>query len=100
MTEKKKQELNLFLDEKQQELHQTLRDLHDLLIEIKKYDTSVEQAEEALRILRNRYKEGLASTTDLLMSQAQLSQQEIERAKAIMSYNITKYYMDLLTSSH
>jgi outer membrane protein TolC len=100
MTEKKKQELNLFLDEKQQELHQTLRSLHDFLIEIKKYNTSVEQAEEALRILHNRYKEGLASTTDLLMAQAQLSQQEIERTKAIMSYNITKYYTELLTSNH
>ena len=69
-------------------------------IEIKKHDTSVAQATEALRILNNRFKEGLVSTTDLLTAQAQLSQQRIALAQAIMSYNITKYYTELLTSNY
>lgn len=99
-TSKINKELNQFIDESRLELNKTRRDLNDLQIEIKKHDTSVAQATEALRILNNRYKEGLASTTDVLTAQAQLSQQRIALAQTIMSYNITKYYTELLTSNY
>nr|MBP7098459.1 TolC family protein [Prevotella sp.] len=99
-TDKINKELNQFVDKSRLELNKTLRDLNDLQIEIKKHDTSVAQATEALRILNNRFKEGLVSTTDLLTAQAQLSQQRIALAQAIMSYNITKYYTELLTSNY
>ena len=99
-TDKINKELNQFIDKSRLELNKTLRDLNDLQIEIKKHDTSMAQATEALRILNNRYKEGLASTTDVLTAQAQLSQQRIALAQTIMSYNITKYYTELLTSNY
>ena len=69
----------------------------DLQAEIKTRKASVEKSEEALRIMTNRHKEGLVSTTDLLQSQAQLSQQQLQYAQTIMSYNITFYYYELLT---
>ena len=80
------------------EVNKTARDLQDLKQEIRKHQASVEQADEALRIMNNRYKEGLASTTDLLASQAQFSQQKLSLAQAVMSYNVTYYYQELLTS--
>jgi len=99
-TDKIKKELDQFVDKSRLELNKTLRELNDLQIEIKKHDTSVAQAKESLRILNNRYKEGLVSTTDLLTAQAQLSQQNIALAQAVMTYNITKYYIELLTSNY
>jgi len=93
--DKMQKELDLFVDKNQVEFNKTMRDLHDLQVEIDKQRTSVDQASEALRIMSNRFKEGLVSTTDLLMSQAQLSQQELLYSQAILSYNITLYYLEL-----
>lgn len=92
---KMKEEYNLYIDKSQVEFNKTKRDLSDLQVEINKQQTSVEQAAEALRILSNRYAEGLTKTSDLLMAQAQLSQQQLQLAQAIMSYNITLYYLNL-----
>lgn len=95
---KMKAELDQYIDKSQLEVNKNLRDLKDLQVEIRKQESSVDQAAEALRILNNRYKEGLVSTTDLLTSQAQLSQQKLTLAQAVMSYNITQYYQELLTT--
>lgn len=95
--DKMQEELNLHVKQSQLELDKTKRDLRDLQIEINKQKASVEQADEALRILANRHKEGLVNTTDLLMSQAQLSQQKLMLAQAIMSYNITQSYFEFLS---
>jgi len=99
-TDKMKRELDQLVDKSRLELNKTLRDLNDLQFEIKKYDSSVAQATEVLRILKNRYREGLVSTSDVLKAQAQLSQQRIELAQAVLSYNVTKYYTELLTSNY
>ena len=95
--DKMQEELNLHVKQSQLELDKTKRDLRDLQIEINKQKASVEQADEVLRILANRHKEGLVNTTDLLMSQAQLSQQKLMLAQAIMSYNITQSYFEFLS---
>lgn len=92
--DKMQEELSLHIKKEQLELDKTKRDLADSQIEINKQQASVMQADEALRILSNRYREGLANTTDLLMAQAQLSQQKLLLAQSIMSYNITKAYLD------
>lgn len=94
--DKMQEELNLHLSQSQMEISKTKRDLLDLEVEINKHQTSVEQAGEALRILTNRHNEGLVSTTDLLMSQAQLAQQKLQLAQAVMSYNVTTSYWDFL----
>ena len=93
---KQEQQLNQMKDESRLELNTSLRSLSDSQKEIQKLQISVSQAEEALRILNNRYREGLVSTTDCLQSQAQLSQQRIALAQAVMNYNITHYYIQLL----
>ncbi|AVM53586.1 outer membrane protein TolC [Bacteroides zoogleoformans] len=96
--DKLKLELEEYKDKSRMEVNKTARDLQDLKQEIRKHQVSVEQADEALRIMNNRYKEGLVSTTDLLASQAQLSRQKLSLAQAVMAYNIAHYYQELLTT--
>lgn len=97
--EKMQEEHSLYIKKEQVELDKTKRDLNDYQIEINKQKASVEQADEALRILTNRHREGLANTTDLLMAQAQLSQQKLLLAQSITSYNITEAYLNFLSKS-
>lgn len=91
-------QLQQHIDRSKLEVEKNNRDLADLLFEIKQYEASVAQAGEALRIMNNRYKEGLVNTTELLMSQAQFSKTQLEKAQAVMNYNITRYYQQLLTA--
>lgn len=93
---KMQEEYDLHLKQGQMEMDKTRRELSDLQLEINKQRASVNQAEEALRIMTNRHQEGLVSTTDLLMSQAQYAQQKLQLAQAVMSYNITQAYSAFL----
>ena len=99
-TEKMRDELQLHLDRSQVEAHKVRRDIMDHEVECRKHQTSVAQAEEALRIVRHRHGEGLASTTDLLQAQAQLSQQRLALAQSMMHRNIAIYQYELLTHSN
>lgn len=95
--DKMQEEVNFHIKQSQIEIDKTKRDLNDSQIEINKQKSSVEQAAEALRILTNRYREGLVSTTDLLMAQAQLSKQKLQLSQAVMTYNITEAYLSFLS---
>ncbi|MBN9300459.1 MULTISPECIES: TolC family protein [Dysgonomonas] len=97
--DKVQEELNLHIKKEELELNKAKRDLNDSQIEINKQKASVEQADEALRILTNRHREGLASTTDLLMAQAQFFQQKLMLSQSIMSYNITDAYLNFLSKT-
>ncbi|MDH6303703.1 outer membrane protein [Parabacteroides sp. PF5-5] len=94
---KMQEELGLHIKKEQLELSKAKRDLSDSQVDINKQQISVEQAEEALRILANRHNEGLASTTDLLMAQAQFSQQKLLLSQSIMTYNILEAYLHFLS---
>lgn len=94
--EKMTEEKNLYVRQSQLEIDKTQREMHDILVEIKKDESSMSQADEALRILQNRFKAGLSNTTDLLTAQAQSSQQRLLLSQAVMNYDITAYYLDFL----
>lgn len=94
--EKMQEEYDFQLKQGQVEMDKTYRELKDLQVEINKQQASVEQAEEALRIMDNRHREGLVNTTDLLMSQAQHAQQKLQLVQAVMSFNITQAYLEFL----
>ena len=86
-------------DQSQQELNKAYRDLADARFEIQQEKAAIEQASESLRILQNRYQQGLVNTTDVLMAETQLSQQRFALAQAQFTMNLTVYYLQLLTSS-
>ena len=86
-------------DQSQLEVNKAYRDLSDAQFEIQQERLAIQQAAESLRILQNRYQQGLVNTTDVLMAQTQLSQQKFALAQAQFTANVTKAYLQLLTSS-
>ena len=83
----------------QLELNKTLRQLEDARYKIRQQTAAVENATEALRILQDRYEQGLVNSTDVLQAQTQLSQQQLGKAQAVFSYNSTAAYISFLTST-
>lgn len=80
------------------ELGKTKRDIADAQFEIAQHKTAIEQAAESLRILQNRYAQGLVNTTDVMMATSQLSQQKLLLAQAIFNQNVSKAYIQFLTA--
>ncbi len=62
------------------------------------YHSSVQQAQEALQILENRYKQGLVSTTELLQAQTQQALQKLYYKQAVTMHNSTLAYIRFLTA--
>jgi len=86
-------------DQSQSDLNKAYRDLSDARFEIEQGKVAVEQASESLRILQNRYNQGLVNTTDVLMAETQLSQLKFSLAQARFTSNVTRAYIQLLTST-
>ena len=85
--------------ENQMQLDKANRDLTNSLYKIKQQQAAVMQADEALRILQNRYQEGLVNTTDVLYAQTQLSQQKLLLLQAVFSNHVTQAYIRFLTTA-
>ncbi len=83
----------------QLELTKALRQLEDAGYRISQQRLAVTQAAEALRILEDRYEQGLVNSTDVLMAQAQLSQQKLEFAGACFHYHLTAAYSQFLVAA-
>jgi outer membrane protein TolC len=81
------------------EYNKTSRDLDDIAFELKKQNDMVEQATEALRIIKDRFDQGLEKTADVLVAQTQLSGQQLNYARSIYKQNLTAAYMEFITSS-
>ncbi|MDP3394727.1 TolC family protein [Sediminibacterium sp.] len=95
---KLKEQYNSRLDQEQVALQSALRNLKDAQYKYRQLQKSIEQAEEALRILQNRYQQGLVSTNDILLAQTQLAQQKLMQAEAkLAEYSAINYY-DFLTT--
>jgi len=84
----------------QMEWNQTKRDLNDISFELRQESDIVQQASEALRIIKDRYEQGLEKTTDLLVAQTQLSEQQLNYAATIYKQNLTAAYLDFITSTN
>jgi outer membrane protein TolC len=66
-------------------------------IQLETAGLAVSQLEEVVAISQNRFETGLAHTSDVLESQAQLAQKSMSYAQAIFNYNYTKAYLKFLT---
>ena len=96
--QKMQEQLNSQLENGTVEIRKTKRTIQDAAYKIMQQKLAVSQAEEALRILQNRYSQGLVSTNDILMSQTQVSQQKLLLAQATLEQNSAINYLDFLTS--
>ena len=63
--------------------------------QIKVAETSVTQAEEALRIVQNRYENDLLTIVELLGAELALQQARVNRFQAVHDYNIAKTNLEL-----
>jgi len=78
-------------------LQKTVRQLDDAKFKIKQQKSAVDLADEALRILQNRYQQGLVNTTDVLTAETQLSKQKLMYQQAVYAANVTAAYLQFLT---
>ncbi len=81
----------------QLDLNKTNRQLKDAENKVNLSKLALEQSQEAYRIRSNRFTQGLEKTTDLLQSETQMSQKELELLQAVFEYNFTQSYMQFLT---
>jgi len=81
----------------QLELNKTNRQLKDAENKVNLSQLALEQSQEAYRIRQNRFTQGLEKTTDLLSSETQMIQKELEHLQAVFEYNFTKEYLQFLT---
>ena len=89
--------LDQYKNQSQLEFHKTKRQLKDAENSMKLTNLAVEQSKEALRIRTNRFKQGLEKSSDLLISETQYLQKQLEYLQAVFSYNYTKKQVEFLT---
>jgi outer membrane protein TolC len=80
------------------DIEKTKRGLADAEFKVAQQKLALESADEALRILENRYNQGLVNTTDVLSAQTQLLQQKLSYQQAVYSNNLTAAYLQFLTA--
>jgi outer membrane protein TolC len=87
------------IEQGQLELNKTYRELQHAKFEMLQQEKAVEQATESLRIIENRYQQGLVNTTDVLMASTQLAQQKLALVQAIFNRNTSIAQIEYLSSS-
>ncbi len=88
-----------YKDQSAAELRTMRRKLEDASFAIDQQQAAVASAAESYRILRDRYEQGLAGSTDVLLAQTQLSQQRLALAQAQLDRDVTGAYIAFLTTS-
>lgn len=58
---------------------------------------ALQQSRESLRIITNRFKEGLEKTSDLLLAETNYAQKQLEYYQTIFEYNYAQSYLKFLT---
>lgn len=95
--EKAQFEKTQYKGKEQMELDKTIRQLNDLENKVMLTGQALEQSEEAYRIRKDRFAEGLEKTADLLVAETKYFQKELEYRQSIFEYNLTKEYLRFLT---
>jgi len=95
--DKSKLQYDQYISQSKLELNKAKRMLIDAENKLKLTELALEQSEESLRIRTNRFKEGLEKTSDLLISEAQYAQKQLEYYQTIFEYNYTQAYLNFLT---
>ena len=92
-------QFSLQREQAQLELNRTTRQLHDTEFMIHQQQTAVQQSAEALRIVRNRYQQGLVTTSEVLQAQSLLAQQKLLLVQSVCQHNTTISYERFLTAT-
>ena len=90
-------ETEKYKKQSQLELNKASRQLIDAENKVNVSKLAFEQTEESYRIRQNRFTQGLEKTSDLLLTETQMAQKELEYLQAVFEYNYTKMYLLFLT---
>jgi outer membrane protein TolC len=87
-------------EESRSDMRKALRQYQDAGNTISKQKLAVSAAEEAFRVLQNRYNQGLVNTTDVLMAQTQVSNQQLALAQAVFAQQMATAWLEFLTRNN
>ena len=91
-------EFDQYKAQSQLEFNKTNRQLNDAANKLSLSKSAYEQSEEACRIVKNRFDQGLEKSNDLLINETKMLQKELEHLQAIFEYSFTKQYLQFLTN--
>lgn len=97
--EKSKLQYEQYVSQSQLELNKAKRMFIDAENKLQLTKLGMEQSKESLRIRTNRFKEGLEKTSDLLISETQFAQKQLEYYQTIFEYNYAQAYLHFLTKA-
>ena len=86
-----------YVSKSQLELNKAKRAFTDAQNKLNRSSMAMELSEESFRIRTNRFEEGLVKTSDLLMSEAQYAQKQLEYYQSIYEYNLAYAFLKFLT---
>ncbi|GGG93550.1 transporter [Polaribacter pacificus] len=86
-----------YLSKSNLELNKAKRQFIDAKNQLELTSLSVKQSKESLRIRKNRFKEGLEKTTDLLQAETVYAQKQLAYYQTLFQYNYTQAYLEFLT---
>jgi len=95
--EKSKLQYDQYVSQSQMELNKARRLFIDAENKLKLSKLAMEQSHESLRIRTNRFEQGLEKTSDLLITETQFAQKQLEYYQTIFEYNYAQAYLKFLT---
>lgn len=94
--EKSKLQYKQYVSQSNLELNKAKRQLLDSKNKLELTKLAVNQSKESLRIRTNRFKEGLEKTSDLLMTETQYAQKQLEYYQTVFEHNYAQAYLEFL----
>lgn len=94
---KSESEFQVYVEKNELELQKAKRDLTANQAKITLNATAYQQSVESLRIIENRYGQGLEKTADLLVAQAKTIEKQVALLEAIKDYNLSIIQINFLT---
>ncbi len=91
-------ELDQYKAQSQLEFNKTNRQLNDAANKLSLTRSAFEQSQEAYRIVKNRFDQGLEKSSDLLITETKMLQKELEHLQSIFEYSYTRQYLQFITN--
>jgi outer membrane protein TolC len=98
--EKSQLEWEQYRDQSELELARARRNFEDAQNNLQITELGLAQTGESLRILSDRYKEGLEKTADLLTAETRYAQKQLEYYQTLFEYNYALAYLEFLTKEN
>jgi len=86
-----------YIEQKENDIQKSIRSIEVAEQQMNTGKIEVEQSDEAFRIIKNRYEEGLEKTTDLLAAETRFANKQLAYLKSIFQYNYNLLYYQFLT---